>query len=109
MIKVNTSPLKCIHYGCNTIPTIVLDFRNPYKIFGQILTCLDHRIEGIDMGWNLYRGAEIKEHRYPNWLQRLHEIALKNGQLEGNTLDPAEIDRLRNFIESRHRNPAERR
>lgn len=128
MKKVNPSPLHCIHKGCDTIPTIVLEFESPNRerIKGQIITCSEHKQEGINMGNGMFGRYILRENEYPGWLYRLHNGILENGMVEGKPVDPTDIERLRvasdsgelkelrrykSFQESshrRHRRPGER-
>ena len=111
MYKLNYSPLHCIHKGCGTIPTIVLEFKQPegMKILLQIISCTEHSREGIETGYRRYPKSRHFEFSYPGWLQRLHNEVLQKGTQNGNAIALEDVKRLRSFRESNVRRPEERR
>jgi len=110
MQKVNVSPINCIHTDCVVIPTLVLEFvhRSGRKVLGQIITCSEHRQEGIKLGNSMFGGSFLQERRYPTWLLEIQEGVLRDGKAEGKTIAPVDIERLRSFMGSTRR-PAELR
>lgn len=112
MNKANTSPLSCIHAGCNTIPIIVLEFKQMgggMKILLQIITCNEHRQEGIDLGKGTYPRSKLVINNYPVWLQMLHNEILREGTQGGSSVPGEDITRLKTFRESNIRRPIDRR
>lgn len=110
MQKVNVTPINCIHTDCVVIPTLVLEFVHPRgtKVLGQIITCHEHRQEGINLGNRMFGGSFLQERKYPPWLLTIQEGVLKNGKAEGKPVTSADIERLRAFL-GRTKRPAELR
>ena len=109
MIKVNVSPLKCIGHGCVNIPTIVLDFADPsgMRIKGQVITCAQHRQEGLEAGKQFGR-FDLRESNYPRWLQTLHSDIIHEGPKKDSVrLEEGDLERLRTFLYSGHKKSPE--
>jgi hypothetical protein len=97
MEKVNQSLLQCIHPGCDVIPTVVLEFRHPsgMRVMGQVITCPDHRQEGIEFGDARYGRNNLSTGNYPNWLRRVHTKILDENELDGQPVNEDDMARLR--------------
>lgn len=110
MQKVNTSPINCIHANCVVVPTLVLEFVHPRgtKVMGQIITCPEHRQEGINLGNRMFGGSFLQERKYPHWLLKIQEGVLQDGKAEGQSVAQADIERVRTFM-GRTRRPTELR